>query len=38
MEMQYTNLGNTGLVVSRICLGAMNFGAYQEEATDLEIQ
>lgn len=24
--MQYTKLGNTGLDVSRICLGAMGFG------------
>jgi len=37
MDMQYTNLGNTGLVVSRICLGTMNFGVYQEEAKDIEI-
>jgi len=35
--MQYANLGSTGLVVSRICLGAMNFGAYQEESKDIEI-
>ena len=25
--MQYTNLGRTGLKVSRLCLGTMNFGA-----------
>jgi aryl-alcohol dehydrogenase-like predicted oxidoreductase len=24
--MQYTNLGNTGLIVSRIAFGAMTFG------------
>ena len=24
--MQYTHLGRTGLVVSRLCLGTMNFG------------
>jgi NDP-hexose C3-ketoreductase / dTDP-4-oxo-2-deoxy-alpha-D-pentos-2-ene 2,3-reductase len=24
--MQYTNLGRTGLKVSRLCLGTMNFG------------
>src|SRR4051812_615791 len=24
--MEYTNLGRTGLVVSRLCLGTMNFG------------
>ncbi|MCK9266468.1 aldo/keto reductase [bacterium] len=37
MEMQYKNLGSTGLKVSRICLGAMNFGVYQEESKDIEI-
>jgi aryl-alcohol dehydrogenase-like predicted oxidoreductase len=37
MDMQYTNLGDTGLKVSRICLGAMNFGSYQEEEKDIEI-
>src|SRR6202048_1818389 len=26
MIMQYTTLGNTGLLVSRLCLGAMTFG------------
>jgi predicted aldo/keto reductase-like oxidoreductase len=25
-KMQYTNLGNTGCRVSRICLGCMSFG------------
>ena len=25
-EMEYTNLGNTGLDVSPICLGCMSFG------------
>ena len=25
-EMRYVNLGNTGLRVSRICLGMMSFG------------
>lgn len=24
--MEYTNLGRTGLKVSRVCLGTMNFG------------
>lgn len=24
--MEYTNLGNTGLRVSRLCLGTINFG------------
>ena len=25
--MQYTNLGSTGLIVSRICLGMMTYGS-----------
>lgn len=29
--MKYTNLGKTGLKVSRLCLGTMNFGPYTEE-------
>ena len=29
--MQYTNLGRTGLKVSRLCLGTMNFGAETSE-------
>lgn len=29
--MQYTNLGRTGLKVSRLCLGTMNFGPETEE-------
>ncbi len=29
--MQYTNLGRTGLKVSRLCLGTMNFGPLTEE-------
>jgi len=29
--MQYTNLGRTGLKVSRLCLGTMNFGVDTEE-------
>ncbi|MBE0696434.1 MAG: aldo/keto reductase, partial [Anaerolineaceae bacterium] len=29
--MQYTNLGRTGLQVSRLCLGTMNFGPLTEE-------
>jgi 1-deoxyxylulose-5-phosphate synthase len=28
--MQYVNLGNTGLRVSRVCLGMMSFGAHPE--------
>ncbi|MFC5906303.1 aldo/keto reductase [Streptacidiphilus monticola] len=30
--MEYTTLGRTGLSVSRICLGTMNFGPLTEEA------
>ncbi|MEZ0068270.1 aryl-alcohol dehydrogenase-like predicted oxidoreductase [Streptacidiphilus sp. MAP12-20] len=30
--MDYTSLGRTGLSVSRICLGTMNFGPHTEEA------
>ena len=29
--MQYTALGRTGLKVSRLCLGTMNFGPYASE-------
>ncbi len=29
--MQYTHLGRTGLQVSRLCLGTMNFGGYTTE-------
>ena len=29
-EMQYTRLGSTGLEVSRLCLGCMNFGSGSE--------
>jgi aryl-alcohol dehydrogenase-like predicted oxidoreductase len=35
--MQYTNLGRTGLTVSRLCLGTMNFGPRTEEADSHEI-
>ncbi|EWM11191.1 aldo/keto reductase [Kutzneria sp. 744] len=31
--MEYTNLGRTGLSVSRLCLGTMNFGSQTDEAT-----
>jgi aryl-alcohol dehydrogenase-like predicted oxidoreductase len=30
--MKYTNLGRTGLQVSQLCLGTMNFGPYANEA------
>src|SRR5262245_36549409 len=30
--MQYTRLGRTGLTVSRLCLGTMNFGPHTSEA------
>jgi aryl-alcohol dehydrogenase-like predicted oxidoreductase len=45
-RMKYTNLGRTGLKVSRLCLGTMNFGpqtteedsfAIMDKALDLEI-
>ena len=29
--MKYTHLGRTGLEISRICLGTMNFGATTDE-------
>jgi aryl-alcohol dehydrogenase-like predicted oxidoreductase len=32
MEMQFANLGRTGLKVSRLCLGTMNFGDVTSEA------
>jgi aryl-alcohol dehydrogenase-like predicted oxidoreductase len=35
--MQYTNLGRTGLKVSRLCLGTMNFGPLTEEAASYTI-
>ena len=31
--MQFTHLGRTGLTVSRICLGTMNFGPETDEPT-----
>ncbi|RKE17986.1 aldo/keto reductase [Streptomyces sp. TLI_171] len=30
--MEYTHLGRTGLSVSRLCLGTMNFGVHTEES------
>lgn len=35
--MNYTHLGRTGLKVSRIALGAMNFGELSDEATSFRI-
>jgi NDP-hexose C3-ketoreductase / dTDP-4-oxo-2-deoxy-alpha-D-pentos-2-ene 2,3-reductase len=35
--MRFTHLGRTGLTVSRICLGTMNFGPETDEATSFEI-
>jgi aryl-alcohol dehydrogenase-like predicted oxidoreductase len=32
-DMEYTHLGRTGLSVSRLCLGTMNFGSQTDEAT-----
>jgi aryl-alcohol dehydrogenase-like predicted oxidoreductase len=35
--MQYTHLGRTGLKVSRLCLGTMNFGPFTTEADSFGI-
>ncbi|MEI7766129.1 MAG: aldo/keto reductase [Phycisphaerae bacterium] len=35
--MQYVNLGRSGLKVSRLCLGTMNFGPSTDEATSFAI-
>jgi len=35
--MQYTHLGRTGLKVSRLCLGTMNFGPQTSEADSFRI-
>ena len=35
--MQYTNLGRTGLQVSRLCLGTMNFGPQTSEENSYEV-
>jgi aryl-alcohol dehydrogenase-like predicted oxidoreductase len=35
--MEYTHLGRSGLVVSRLCLGTMNFGTYADEAQSFAI-
>jgi len=35
--MQYTHLGRSGLMVSRLCLGTMNFGPFTSEADSFAI-
>ena len=35
--MKYTNLGRTGVKVSQLCLGCMNFGGRTGEAEATEI-
>jgi aryl-alcohol dehydrogenase-like predicted oxidoreductase len=35
--MKYTNLGRSGLMVSRLCLGTMNFGAITPKKNSLKI-
>ncbi|MBN1121191.1 MAG: aldo/keto reductase [Anaerolineae bacterium] len=35
--MQYSHLGRTGIVVSRLCLGTMSFGCYTSEEDSLAI-
>ncbi len=35
--MNYTHLGRSGLLVSKICLGTMNFGEYTSEAESFNI-
>ncbi|MFA7227863.1 MAG: aldo/keto reductase, partial [Melioribacteraceae bacterium] len=35
--MEFVNLGRTGLKVSRICLGTMNFGPYTSEQDSFKI-
>lgn len=35
--MNYTHLGRTGLKVSRLCLGTMNFGDVTDETTSFRI-
>jgi aryl-alcohol dehydrogenase-like predicted oxidoreductase len=36
-RMDYTHLGRSGVSVSRLCLGTMNFGAITDEATSHQI-
>src|SRR6516165_10185948 len=35
--MEYTHLGRTGLLVSRLCLGTMNFGPQTSEEDSVQI-
>lgn len=35
--MEYVNFGRTGVKVSRLCLGCMNFGGRQEETASIRI-
>jgi aryl-alcohol dehydrogenase-like predicted oxidoreductase len=35
--MEYTSLGRSGLQVSRLCLGTMNFGMVADESTSFSI-
>ena len=35
--MEYTHLGRTGLIVSKICLGTMNFGPYTSDEDSYKI-
>lgn len=35
--MQYTRLGRSGLMVSRLCLGTMNFGSFTSEKESFQI-
>ncbi len=37
MTMEYLNLGRSGLKVSRLCLGTMNFGPHTSEAESFKI-
>jgi len=36
-QMRYTTLGRTGLKVSRLCLGTMNFGSVTDEKESFSI-
>ncbi len=35
--MQYVHLGRSGVIVSRLCLGTMNFGLYTDEPSSFRI-